>query len=77
MSGEEFRQWRANLYDEASGFTDESASSLADYFDECPAPVLGPPSRGSAHGRLLRQPACELEAVETSCRDTIRKILLT
>ena len=34
MSGEEFRQWRANLYDEASGYTDESASSLADYFDD-------------------------------------------
>ena len=34
MSGEEFRQWRANLYDEAAGYTDESASSLADYFDD-------------------------------------------
>ena len=47
MSGEEFRQWRANIYDEASGFTDESASSLADYFDDND---MGTPDKSLADG---------------------------
>ena len=59
MSGEEFRQWRANLYDEASGFTDESASSLADYFDDNdmggagPAATAMPAGAGVQAGQTL------------------------
>ena len=66
MSGEEFRQWRANIYDEASGYTDESASSLADYFDDNDIRARGVMTRRSGCAR--RSAAARVHVTWQECR---------